>query len=94
MIKDVDKLKDTDLLVVDLTAREAHLITALPLIIYHLQHPATPAEDIATHGLEYTHVKAHAFNIVSRCIEDGTMENVMNKLSRAMEVAVYLRKQR
>jgi len=94
MIRDVDKLNEDDLLVVALTAKEAHLVTAFPLALYHLQHPTTPQDDIQQHGLHYTEVKMHALYLVSQSIKDGTMERLMEKLGRAMEVAVYLKRQK
>lgn len=94
MIKDVDKLAPDDLLVVDLTAKEALLLTALPAALAHYaqpHHTAKLKEDKKWHELE---VLGRAISMVATRINDGTLNSVMNKLNHSMEVAVYLRKQK
>lgn len=94
MIKDVDKLNDNDQLVMDLTVKEAMLIAAFPLALYHLKNPSTVEDDLQQRGANYVHTKMHALNSVATSITDGTMENLMDKIGHAMEVAVYLRRQK
>ena len=93
MIKDVDKLRDDDRLVVDLTAKEALTLTALPLVLQHYVHPDYLG-DLEANGDPRARVVTHAIALVAHSMNDGTLESAMTKLGHAMEVAVHLCRQK
>lgn len=93
MIKDVDKLRDNDQLVVDLTAKEALTITALPVVLQHYVHPSY-LDELLANSDPRSRIVTSAIALVAHSINDGTLESAMTKLGHAMEVAVHLRRQK